>query len=152
MACRKCVDNPVRTSGDHTALRRCAFDERGRFVADNWQCATIEALNDLLSSAMAMPGTTAAVLHAGDELLQVIPCDPEADQGWIVLSRDERRPVVSSAVHVGTHPPKVLSMGVVITTLAYWNRRLSATRRDRLSMLPPLAAVEQRAIPDGVRA
>lgn len=135
MACRKCLDNPLRTSGEHSALRRCAFDERGKFVADNWQCATIEALDDVLSSAMAM-SSTAAVLRTGDELLQVIPCDPEADQGWIVLSRDERRPVVLSAVHVGTHPPKVLSMGVVITTLAYWHRRLSASRRDRISLAP----------------
>jgi hypothetical protein len=152
MACRKCLDNPLRTSGEHSALRRCAFDEKGRFVADNWMCATIEALNDLLTSAMAMPGTTAAVLRAADEVLHIIPCDPEADQGWIVLSREYDRPVVSSAVHVGAHPPKVLTIGVVITTLAYWNRRLSASRRDRLSMAPPLAAVEQRAIPDGVRA
>lgn len=150
MACRKCLDNPLRTSGDASALRRCAFDERGKFVADNWQCGTIEALNELVSSAMAL-GSTAAVFHAGDELLQVIPCDPEADQGWIVLSRDERRPVVSSAVHVGAHSPKVLTIGIVITTLAYWSRRLSAARRDRLSFAP-LVAVPPSAIPNGVQA
>lgn len=145
MACQRCKNEPVRTNGDKSALRRCAFDERGKFVADNWQCATLDALSDLVHSELAVPGTLPAVLYSLDEVLQIVPCDPEADHGWIAMTRTQHRHVVASAVHVGAHAPKVLSLGVAITTLAYWARRKNAMRRDRLSLAPMEAVTAEAA-------
>lgn len=136
MACQRCKTDPLRTSGDHSALRRCAFDNRGKFTADNWACATLEALTDLVHQDPAAMGAIPAVLHGTDELLELVPCDPEADHGWIAMTRTHGRRIVSGAVHLGDHLPRTLTLGVAITTLAYWTRRKNAVRRgdDRLSM------------------
>ncbi len=98
--CPRCAAGPKPE--DFSSARSCAFDEAGNFTPDNWRCATIDALEELIPDTDWWPE-----LSGADESAQVVPVRLSEDytEGWIILSRYKHRGKVSSAVHLGDFWP-----------------------------------------------
>ncbi len=103
-------------AGNELPDRKCAF--RGPFFSpDNWNCASINALLD------AFDPERLKAIYASDESIDIVPCDPDRDRGWIVLTRYKRRGRVSSAVHLGDHDPGAVTLGLVDATVDYYAKQ-----------------------------
>lgn len=53
MTCKRCSQDPGphQTENWYIDARQCGFDDAGRFRTDNWRCATLLALRDLIDAA-----------------------------------------------------------------------------------------------------
>lgn len=126
--------------------RRCAFGADGRFTADNWNCATLNAL-----LGFAAPGMLAE--RRDDETIEAVPTllDGEVSErhedsdnldagGWYVFTRYKNRGRTSSAIHVGDFwPPARVTLAKVSASLSRYEamsplvREAGCTAADRLS-------------------
>jgi hypothetical protein len=114
--CPRCQNDPQPPN--YGSPRRCAFTEKElrliEFTPDNWNCGTLSAL-----VASADPDSK-HTQYGDDESLDLILCDPDAERGWIVLTRYKSRGTCSSAVHVGDFwPARIVTLDLVEKTIAY---------------------------------
>jgi hypothetical protein len=123
MSCPRCLADPQPSY--YRSSRRCAFDDRGNFKPDNWDCATLTELNRLDSGHPRIDDATA---DGQDESLACVYCGGDGfNYGWIVLTQYKRRRQCSSAVYVGDwFPPATVTLALVERTLEFLRRaRLS---------------------------
>jgi hypothetical protein len=107
--CPRCAADPQPKDFGNT--RRCAFVTDGSFTAENWRCATIDAILDIIPSSFKHEGS--------DESMQGLLCEPEQTGGWIILARYKHRGCTSSAMHFGDSRAKPLTLALAEATLAY---------------------------------
>lgn len=107
--CPRCAADPQPANfGDP---RRCAFLEDGSFTPDNWNCATLDELLNIIPTSIEHDGD--------DESMQGILCDPNEARGWILMARYKHRGCTSSAIHFGDSIAEPLTLALAEATLAY---------------------------------
>jgi hypothetical protein len=95
--CARCKADPQPEG--FNVPRSCAFVD-GTFAADNWNCATIDAL-------IALPSTQQ--LQGDGEEMHAVYSGHYG--GWILLTRYKRRGKTSAAIHIGDfYPPQPLTI------------------------------------------
>lgn len=113
MSCNRCKERGQPP--EYASPVKCAFPNHGTFNPDNWGCALIEALSEAAGPYR---------MYGQDESLDVILCDPNRDNGFIVLSRYKRRGRVSNAVWVGDFSPaREVTADLCERALVYLQRR-----------------------------
>lgn len=65
------------------------------------------------------------LLYGEDESMAIIACEMgmEGVGGWIVLNRYKSRGRWTSALHLGDHPPRRLTLQLVERTIRYYETR-----------------------------
>ena len=95
MTCKACMKRGKTWQGDDP---RCAFDERGNFTQDNWNCATINKLRELTRLACGgfdyRDDDSAGTVY----VLQI----PEIDeaQGYVIMTGYKNRGAIGNALIV----------------------------------------------------
>jgi hypothetical protein len=107
--CPRCAADPQPK--DFGNPRRCAFKADGTFTPDNWNCATIDALLNIIPTSFEQEGS--------DESMQGILCEPEDTRGWLLFARYKHRGCTSSAMHFGDSVAEPLTLALAEDTLAY---------------------------------
>jgi hypothetical protein len=110
MTCHLCKTRPVPEY--YGSPRRCAFDERGNFTPDNWNC---ETMNDLHGKSIFHD------TNRGDSSIVVITerGAPDEQDGHIVLTLYKRRGTVNGARVVGEGKPNaLLTLAIAERTIA----------------------------------
>lgn len=107
--CPRCAADPQPANFGNP--RRCAFLEDGSFTPENWNCATLDALLDIMATSFDHDGD--------DESFQGILCDPNEARGWILMARYKHRGCTSSAIHFGDSVAEPLTFALVEATLKY---------------------------------
>lgn len=96
--CPRCAADPQPSNFGNP--RHCAFTATGEFTTENWNCATLDALMELMGLEDEHHGTDESL-----QLVKVRLCDDTETNGWIVLTRYKHRGCTSSAIHVGDFWP-----------------------------------------------
>jgi hypothetical protein len=122
MSCPRCVADP---HPPNSGARKCAFDGGGIFTGDNWRCATLEALMEISAvqdHIFIQDSAGPVYLYGEDETMAILPCKigPDGPGGWIVLNRYKSRGRWSSAIHVGDHPFRAVTIGLVEQTIEWF--------------------------------
>jgi len=116
MNCHRCQGDP---QPEHFASpRKCAFDDAGNFTPDNWNCATITALEDAFAFQYKHYD---GLVWGHDETLEVLIGKDYG--GFIVITRYKQRGKASSAIMVGDFwPPETLTLDIANKWLdgSYW--------------------------------
>jgi hypothetical protein len=107
--CPRCAADPQPK--DFGNPRRCAFLADGTFTPENWRCATIDAILNIIPSSFEHDGD--------DESMQGLLCEPEDTRGWILLARYKHRGCTSSAMHFGDSRAEPLTLQLAEATLTY---------------------------------
>lgn len=124
--CPRCAEDPHPYA--FASPRKCAFSRSGRFVHDNWNCATIDAL---------LENAPRKDILGHDETCSVIVCpedypDGEPFGGFLVLTRYKRRGQTACAIWVGTDGvSKELTLPMVEVILAWAAHVKEVTRAQR---------------------
>jgi hypothetical protein len=108
-ACHRCAADPQPANFGNR--RKCAFLADGSFTPENWRCATIDAILNIIPSSFEHDGD--------DESIQGLLCEPEETRGWIILGRYKHRGCTSSAMHFGDSRAEPLTLALAEATLAY---------------------------------
>jgi hypothetical protein len=109
--CPRCAADPQPK--DFGNPRRCAFLADGSFTAENWRCATIDTILDIITSSFDHDGS--------DESMQGLLCETEETRGWILLARYKHRGCTSSAMHFGDSRAEPLTLKLAEDTLAWYH-------------------------------
>ena len=83
---------PRCAAGGHPWSPKCGFLANGVFTDDNWNCATLNALRDVVERT-----------YGFDESIGVVRCDEETG-GFVVLTWYKDRGATSNALWVGDSP------------------------------------------------
>lgn len=103
MTCRLCEERGIP---DHFASNpNCAFDETGTFTGDNWQCATMNALRDLVEDGYGER------IYGDDESIAIIRVPYHIGLGFIVMTWYKDRGQTGNAIVMSTdHPERKLDL------------------------------------------
>ena len=111
MSCSRCLaDLQPKHFG---TPRQCAFDVDGRFTPDNWNCATIGYLLDLVDKKHNQSRQYQTDIQGEDESMRIVwgrGHDYDHESGWVIFTYYKHRGRASSAVHCGDFwPPRPLT-------------------------------------------
>jgi len=94
-----CPECQTRVKDWNGSDPKCAFDKRGRFKRDNWNCAAMNRLRD-----------SADYNHMRDRYDDNSVCVARLPTGWALLEFYKERGAVDAAWFVGDGKPRPLTL------------------------------------------